>query len=102
MRTLFLCNALPAHGVGFLCNHRGVTTTRVCLDNPVGVFAARYNRKQLVVHHFSMQILLLDLECKVHKLLPKPPVSVGSPAGQRLVELDLFRGVEKASCMDSG
>lgn len=77
-----------------------LTTTRVCPDNPVGVFSARYNRKQ--IHHFSMQIVLLDLECKVHKLLPKPPFSGGSPAGRSLVELDLFQGVEKASCMDSG
>lgn len=77
MRTLFLCNALSAHGVGFLCNHRGVTTTRVCPDNPVGVSAARYNRKQLVVHHVSMQIVLLGLECKVHKLLQKPSFFCG-------------------------
>lgn len=54
------------------------------------------------MNHFLMQIILLDLESKVHKLLPKPPFSLGSPTGRTVVEVDLLQRLEKASCMDSG
>ena len=64
MRIHWFCVILSVHGVGadssFICSHLGVMTASVCLDNPVGAFAARYNRKQYVASHFPMWIILLE------------------------------------------